>query len=182
MSRPNSSSSAITSSTMSSESAPRSSMNLASGWSCLTSTSSSFAMISLTLPSSNDAMLDSPPVLGDSTSNSLHHHAAVHGPRLAGDVTGPWRGEERDHLRDVLRRAESAERDPGLEFGPCGLRQLRRHLRRDEPRADRVHRDRTRRELTRQRLREPEQAGLAGAVVRLAGVADEPDNGRHVDD
>src|SRR5437762_867959 len=48
MSMPNSSSSAMTSSTMSSESAPRSSMNLASGANCLVSTSSSLAMISLT--------------------------------------------------------------------------------------------------------------------------------------
>src|SRR5512145_3212332 len=128
MSRPNSSSSAITSSTMSSESAPRSSMNLASGCSCLTSTSSSLAMISLTLLSSNAAMIRFTSCVGGSRDRSLHDHAAVHRPGLAGDVTRSRRSEKRDDLGHVLGGAEPAERDPSPELGLCRLRERGRHL------------------------------------------------------
>src|SRR5215510_3669775 len=182
MSSPNSSSSAITSSTMSSESAPRSSMNLASGVSCLTSTSNSLAMISLTLFSSNDAIWIHLLCMGFLTRSSLHDHATVDRPSLTGDIGGARRRQECDHLRDILGGPQSAQWDTGLELGLRRLGELRRHLRRDVTRTYRVHRDRAAGELARQRLREPEQARLAGGVVRLARVTHEADHGRHVHD
>src|SRR6202795_3968147 len=37
-----------------------------------------------------------------SRADSLHHETAVHAERLAGHVACVWRGEEGDHVRDVL--------------------------------------------------------------------------------
>src|SRR5213594_273334 len=126
MSIPNSSSSAMTSSTMSSESAPRSSMNLASGVSCFDSTSSSFAMISFTRSSLNVAT-DFTSLLGVRTTAVSHHHPAVNGPHLTGHVGGARRSEERDDLGDLFGPAQTAERDLAEQLRLGRRRQLRRH-------------------------------------------------------
>src|SRR3989454_6838250 len=143
----------MTSSTVSRESAPKSSMNLASGvtWSALTPNCST--MISLTRCSIDfSAMIDSgsnfccvsmprdprrqaPNLIFVKIQNGLaasqnlnrkmareqaklrafsrtrtlrHHHAAVHGQNLAGDVASGGAGGKEGGGCDVLRRAKAA--------------------------------------------------------------------------
>ncbi len=68
----------------------------------------------------------------------LHHHqAAVDGQHLAGDVRGFVRGEERDGVRDLVGRAEPAERRSIGDLGLQVLGQVLRQLGQDEARARR---------------------------------------------
>src|SRR5439155_1516391 len=87
------SSSAITSSTVSRESAPRSSMNFAVGVTSSSSTPSCSTMISFTFSSTGFAMNRSPPPKGE-----LHIETAVDVEHLARDVGRPVSGEESYHL------------------------------------------------------------------------------------
>src|SRR5262244_2823329 len=95
-----SSSSAITSSTMSSESAPRSSMNDASGVTSLSLTPSCSQMISLTFASTADAIRVFLPY--------LHVKAAVDAEHLAGDVAGLAANQKPNRMRHLLRGSQSA--------------------------------------------------------------------------
>src|SRR3990170_3836462 len=92
----------------------------------------------------------------------LEVHAAVDVDLGAGDVI-------------ALGHQEAAE---ALHL----LRQVRHHLRRDEPGAHRVHGDVEPRQLLRRRLCETDHPRLGGGVVRLAQVAHLTDDGRHVYD
>src|SRR5678815_4795119 len=118
----NSSSIAITSSTMSRLSAPRSSMKEDSGLISSSPTPSWSAMMFLTLASIADvAMLESPLVEKggrDIARPSLHVHAAVHLQDLSGDVTGKVGSEERDRVGHVLGRSQPGERNPLHHLGP----------------------------------------------------------------
>src|SRR4051812_36351804 len=98
------SSSAITSSTVSSESAPRSSMNFAAGVTSSSSTPSCSTMISFTF-SSTDFPMNAP----------LDVETAVDVKDLAGDVGRPFTGEESYHLGHLPRGADAAERHLGEE-------------------------------------------------------------------
>src|SRR5437870_4062842 len=112
-----SSSSAITSSTMSSESAPRSSMKEACGVTSSSLTPSCSQMISFTFCSTVDPitlLLDA----GASPSNDArasHVQAAVHAQDVPGHVAGTGRGEERHRLGDLLGTAHAAGRGDGGE-------------------------------------------------------------------
>src|SRR4051812_1272612 len=133
----NSSSSAMTSSTVSSESAPRSSTNDDSFLISASLTPSCSATIFLTRCSTfsmhllpcegstieTDGFYQSFPLLSNGTgaclhrtrrsptSSSGHEHPAIHVQRRAGDIAGTGTGKEEYRVRDVLRRAEPAERN-----------------------------------------------------------------------
>src|SRR5512136_1898939 len=95
ISMPNSSSKAITSSTVSSESAPRSSTNEASSVTFSGSTPSSLMMMSLTF----DSM---PSAISASRLSVLDHHAAINHDHLSGDVPRGGAGQEADHAGHIL--------------------------------------------------------------------------------
>src|SRR5262250_900520 len=155
ISRSNSSSTAITSSTVSSESAPRSSMNFAAGSTSSSSTPSCSTMISFTRSSTGFAMtspltaieLKSLPTLpplpeGESGLRSrLHVQPAVDVDRLPGDVARPVAGQEPHHFRHLAPLADALERDL-LDQRLTRLRGERgRHVGLDQPRRHRVHQD-----------------------------------------
>src|SRR5207253_4973174 len=89
------SSRAITSSTVSSESAPRSSMNFAAGVTSSSSTPSCSTMISFTF-SSTDFPMNAPLA-------PLDVETDVDVKDLAGDIGGPFTGEESYHLGHLPR-------------------------------------------------------------------------------
>src|SRR2546425_39228 len=98
------SSSAITSSTVSRESAPRSSMNFAVGVTSSSSTPSCSTMISFTFSSTGFAMNRSPPPKGE-----LHIETAVDVEHLARDVADAAAALLSDqHLRHGARHQEGA--------------------------------------------------------------------------
>src|SRR6478735_9992756 len=127
----NSSSIAITSSTMSRLSAPRSSMKEDSGLISSSPTPSWSAMMDLTLASMADVDIElcslvflrncpSPgasewravyPTPFVSPTDKLHVHPAVHLEDLAGDVRGGVAREEQHCIRHVLGAAEPRQRD-----------------------------------------------------------------------
>src|SRR5271154_6583544 len=111
----NSSSRAMTSSTVSSESAPRSSTNDDSFLISASFTPSCSATIFLTRCSTFSMRLLPKGILalpmGDFTrSRKLRHvHATVHMQRGTGYVARLARGEERDQMGDILRQPQSAQ-------------------------------------------------------------------------
>src|SRR5687768_3901669 len=163
ISRPNSSSNAMTSSTVSSESAPRSSTNDASGVTSSSSTPSCSTMMLFTLSAT---AIQTPPVgVGQVKSQRLpfdlspansHVHAAVYGEYLPCNIRRLIGGEKAHSRRHIARRAETSK---GNRRCPVGLRLVGdrlRHVGLDEPRRDDVHRDVARRHFARHRLAEPD--------------------------
>src|SRR3989441_2406136 len=171
------SSRAMTSSTVSSESAPRSSMNFAVGVTSSSSTPSCSTMISFTFSSTGFAMNPSPPRKGE-----LHIETAVDVEDLARDVGRPVSGEESYHLGHLSRGADALERHLGHERGACRCGNVRGHIGLDQPRGHRVHQNRPVRQLARRRLRESDEPGLCRGVVHLAGVAHGAGGRRDIDD
>src|SRR5262249_17346625 len=92
----NSSSNRITNSTVSSESAPRSSMNLAFGVTSDSSTPSSSTMICLTLSSIDSAMSSSRKniCLGQMPNAKSHVHSAINVDHLTSDIACLIRGQK----------------------------------------------------------------------------------------
>src|SRR2546430_7588183 len=159
-----SSSNAITISTVSRESAPKSSTKEASGTTSSSSAPSCWAMIFLIRSSTaigfftsspithlpllkerRTTGLSSPLVCFPSPHPARHHdhsdhqHAAVHVQHMPRDVAGLVRGQEADRLRHIRGLAQSAQRDLLLQrlFHLC--RQPLRHGCVDEARRHRVH-------------------------------------------
>src|SRR6476619_6777292 len=133
---PNSSSNAMTSSTVSSESAPRSSTNEASAVTSSSSTPSGSTMMLFTL----SATAIWPP---------LHVHAAVDGKDLTCNIRRLIRGKKTNCRGDIGRGAESPERNLRR---PVVLRLLGDrlgHVRGDQARGDDVDRDVARGDLAR---------------------------------
>src|ERR1017187_4055957 len=194
ISLPNSSSSAITNSTVSSESAPRSSMTFASGvtWSAFTPNCST--IISLTrcsivfsdmICSSSIIFSVSMPRFGRRQARNrkkLHRHSAIDRQHLAGDVARRRAGEEQDGVCHVLRLAQVAQRNllqqPLARLGT----DLRRHGGLDESRGNRVHCDATAGQLPGGGLGKADHARLAGPVIALPGIADQADHRGDIDD
>src|SRR5215212_4561231 len=113
---------------------------------------------------------------------------AGHVDDLAVDEVRPWRAEQEDRARGLLRRARAAERDEHrahaaqllgdaeLDLLAVDLHDVLVGLRRGEPRLDEPERDRVAVDLELapllgQRLRQADDAELARGVVRLPGVA-----------
>src|SRR5437879_11021067 len=113
MSMSNSFSKAMTSSTVSRLSAPRSSMKLASDVSLSRSTPSSSTMMSLTF-SSSCFMSIAMGTLTGGVGNRSQHHAAVDDQHLSRNVAREIGGEKEHYRRDLGARAQPAERDGGL--------------------------------------------------------------------
>src|SRR4029450_6934501 len=114
---PNSSSKAITSSTVSSESAPRSSPNEASGVTSSSSTPSCSTMMLFTLSAtaiqpSNCRLSQSRPAIDRRVGRpGLHVPAAVDGENLTRNIRCLVRGEETYRCGNIVRRAETFQGD-----------------------------------------------------------------------
>src|SRR5437762_10432586 len=183
MSMSNSFSNAITSSTVSRLSAPRSSMKLASEVSLSRSTPSSSTMMSLTFSSScfmSMAMIN--PQGGKGSDSGLHHHPAVDDQHLTRNVARQVGGEKEHRGGDVRALAESAQRNRSLKRLLDVLGQVLGQLGGDVARRHGVDQHVARGQLLRHRLRKAEQAGLGGRVVGLPFVADQPHDAGDVDD
>src|SRR4051812_11277830 len=167
---PNSSSNAITSSTVSSESAPRSSTNDASGVTSSSSTPNCSTIMLFTLSATA------------TFSSYLHVHPAVDGENLTSNIRRLVRRQETYRRRNVRRRPKSPQRNLR---GPIRLRRVGdrlRHVGFDQPRRNHVDRDLPRRHFARERLAEANQSGLRRRVIRLPGVADLTDHRTDCDD
>src|SRR2546427_3991762 len=190
ISRSNSSSKAITSSTVSSESAPRSSMNFALGLTSSSSTPSCSTMISLTRSSTGFAMYTSRlPECIELTrpipcprGAPLHVQAPVDVDDLARDVRGPVAGQESYHLRHLAHPAHPLERDLPEQALAGLFGYPRRHVGLDEARGHRIDLDIPVRELACRRLRETDDARLGRGVVGLARIAHGSGRRGHIDD
>src|SRR5437899_1968362 len=181
MSMSSSFSNAITSSTVSRLSAPRSSMKLASDVSLSRSTPSSSTMMSLTFSSScfiSIAMGD----LKGGVGNGSQYHPAVDDQELPRNVAGEVGGEKEHGGGHILALAQPPQRDCLDQCLPRLGADAARQLGVDEPRRHGVHQDLARGKLLGHRLREPDEARLRGGVVRLAFVAGDPHDARDVDD
>src|SRR5438309_5546691 len=167
MSMSNSFSNAMTSSTVSRLSAPRSSMKLASGVSLSRSTPSSSTMMSLTFSSScfmSIAMMTLSGGRGGGGSRS-HHHPAVDHQHLSRNVAGQVGGEKEDGAGDVRGLAQPSQRDVVEEV----LLRLRgdpaRQLGIDIAGGDGVDQHVARRQILSHRLGEADQSGLRRRVI-----------------
>src|SRR5215472_18709287 len=144
-----SSSSAMTSSTMSSESAPRSSMNDASGVTSPSLTPSCSQMISRTLASTADAI---PTLL------ILNVEAAVDPDDLTGDVARFTASQEPNQIRHLAHRPEPTSGDDAQILRSPGLGQVGGHLGLDEAGGDGVDGDLARGQLARHGFGETDDA------------------------
>src|SRR5207253_5796222 len=181
MSMSNSFSKAMTSSTVSRLSAPRSSMKLASDVSLSRSTPNSSTMMSLTFSSSCFISI-AMGILNAGMGNGSQHHPAVDDQQLPRNVAGEVGGEKEHGGGDVLCLPQPAQWDgfdqglPRLRGDPAG------QLGVDEARRHGVHQHVARGELLGDRLGEPDQARLGRRVVRLPLVPGHPHDAGDVDD
>src|SRR5579863_7275987 len=166
MSMLNSVSNAITSSTWSRESAPRSSVMDASGVTSDSSTPSCSTMIFFTLSKVVDI---SSPYQSVSLPRSPQD-PAVNYERLSSNVPGGIRAEEGNRSADVLRLPGSAESGLLDQELPGSTGHLFRHGRFDEARCDGVDSYIPRTQLLCQRFAQADEPGLRSGICRLAGV------------
>src|SRR5476649_408938 len=185
----NSSSRAITSSTVSSESAPRSATKAFSLATSASGTPSCSAMIFLTrasislmtllrevcvktggfyLPRQPDGRTG---LAANTAIRSIHVHAAVDVQLRTSDVTSLARGQERHRLCDLLGLAEAIQRDLLQQRGLLGLGQHVGHVGLDETGRDAVDGDVAAAQFACQRARHARDAGLGGRIVGLARIA-----------
>src|SRR5688572_1648174 len=164
------SSRAMTSSTVSRESAPRSSMNFALGLTSSSSTPSCSMMISFTFSSTDFAMNPSPPETELERRRS-HVEAAVDVEDLARHVGRPVSGEESYHFRHFAGGTDALQRNLGEQRVARLRRHGRGHVRLDETGRHRVDENAPVRELPRARLGEPDQTRLGRRIIGLARVA-----------
>src|SRR5262249_24346378 len=189
----NSSSRAITSSTVSRESAPRSSTKEDSFLISASLTPSCSATIFLTR-CSTFSIAGSFPLVGCARNSkvrivaeshcdfSTHVHAAVHMQRRAGDVGGLRRREEGHRRGDVLRIPQFPEGNLLQERGFLLLRERPRYVGVDESRRDAVYCDSATADFAGERACHPGDPGFRRRVVDLAGVPARSDHRRDVDD
>src|SRR5207302_150457 len=159
MSMSNSFSKAITSSTVSRLSAPRSSMKLASGVSLSRSTPNSSTMMSLTFSSSCFMSIAMLTLSGGKGDRRSHHHPAIHDDHLPRNVAGEVGGEKEHGPGDIAAQAEPSQRDV-IEEVLLGLRgNPASQLRIDIARRHGVHQHVAGGQVLRHRLGESDQAG-----------------------
>src|SRR3989440_6329006 len=181
MSMSNSFSNAITSSTVSRLSAPRSSMKLASEVSLSRSTPSSSTMMSFTF-SSSCFMSIAMGNLNGGVGKRSQHHPAVDDQHLTRNVAREV-GHEKEHRRGDIRPLPQPaqwnrpdQRFPRVAGDGAG------ELRVDEPRGHRVHQDVTGSQLLGDGFGETDQTGLGRGVVRLPLVPVDAHYARDIDD
>src|SRR5713101_8617815 len=170
----NASSKAITSSTVSKESAPRSSTNLASGTTSSSSTPNCSAMIFLTRSSiaAIDFATSHLPIAdhAESLSASYHDHSTIYVKHVTRDIRRLGRDQKPNGLGDVSRAAQPSQRDL-LEKAFTHLpAQPLRHRRLDESRGHGVHGNAPTRVLASHRFRKADHGRLRSRIVRLPGV------------
>src|SRR5689334_11865808 len=153
------SSRAMTSSTVSRESAPRSSMNFALGLTSSSSTPSCSMMISFTFSSTDFAMNPSPPERELERRRS-HIEAAVDVEDLARHVGRPVSGEESYHFRHFTGGTDALQRNLGEQRVTCFRRHGRGHVGLDETGRYRVDENPPVRKLTCAGFGQPDQAGF----------------------
>src|SRR5437867_3698660 len=181
MSMSNSFSKAMTSSTVSRLSAPRSSMKLASDVSLSRSTPSSSTMMSLTFSSSCFISI-AMGILNRGMGNGSQHHPAVDDQQLPRNVAGEVGGEKEHVGGDILPLSQPAQWHgldqglPRLRADPAGQFGV------DEPGRHGVHQHVARGELFGDRLGEPDQSRLGRRVVRLTLGPGHPDDAGNDDD
>src|ERR1700693_3646724 len=192
ISHSNSSSRAITSSTLSKESAPRSSTKEDSFLMSASATPSCSATIFFTRASmlSIDFLRRFEPRSAKPFQSerlprrfsSIHIHAAVHVDGRARDVAGRRRAQEEHRVGHVLHLPEAPQGHALHQLLHLGWGKRARHVGLDEAGGDAVHGDIAAADLARERLREADDSRLGGGVVRLAGIAREAYDGSHVHD
>src|SRR3989338_629913 len=175
ISTPNSSSSAMTSSTVSRESAPRSSTKEAVSVPSSILTPSCSAIIARTR-----SWMDSAINVSSSfdVQSGLHGQAAVHHEDVPRDVPGGVADQKQRGLRDIPGFPEGSHRNQRLKPLLGLISQAIGHLGLDEPWGNRVARDPARGQLFRHRLGHADHPGLGRRVVRLTRIANEPYDGR----
>src|SRR5215213_1530988 len=185
ISMPNSSSKAITSSTISRESAPRSSVKLASSVTSSSSTPncstmmlltrSATAIVSLLLLRSRagrarTAVLTQRRILVQ-TDDSSDVQAAGYVQHVPGDVPGLFAGQVKHGPGHVVDGPEPLQRDRAGQVLARRLGQIGGHGSFYVSRGHSVDRDAPAPQLPRQRLGQADQPRLGRGIVRLAGVA-----------
>src|SRR4030042_947131 len=178
MSRPNSSSRAMTSSTASSESAPRSSMKDAVSvtWSSLMLSLSDTIVLTF-FKSSSLSMLTSSIYL-----KPLGVHPAVDVDDLACDVRCLVGQEKLDRLGHILRGPHPLHRDHLQKGFLDGLGKALRHGGHDVSRGHAVNRDLAAGHFPGQGLGQPDDSRLGGGIIGLSGVPHDADDRGDVDD
>ena len=91
-------------------------------------------------------------------------------------------GEECHRVRHILRAAGPARRDAFGHFGADGFRQSGGHIGLNKAGRNGIHRDVPAGQLPRQTLGQADEAGLAGGIVGLAGIAPQRHNAGKVHD
>src|ERR1700729_1524149 len=172
----NSVSNAITSSTWSSESAPRSSVIDASGVTSDSSTPSCSSMIFFTLSKVVDITSPFRPCC------LLNQDSAIDHERLSGDVPGGVGAKKCDDPADVLRLPGSTESGLLDQKLPSVARHLLSHGGFDETRRDGVDSYIPRTQLLCQRFAEADQSCLRGGIRRPAGITRHAHDARHQHD
>src|SRR5580700_7724182 len=162
MSMLNSVSNAITNSTWSSESAPRSSVIDASGVTSDSSTPSCSTMIFFTLSKVVD--------IGSPFTKGSHQDAAIDHERLSGDVSSGIRAEEGHRATDILRLPGSAESGLFDQKLPGGVGHLFGHCGFDESRRDGVDSYIPRTQLLCERFAQADEGRFRGRIRGLPGI------------
>src|SRR5256885_1408024 len=181
MSMSNSFSKAITSSTVSRLSAPRSSMKLASEVSLSRSTPSSSTMKSFTF-SWSCLMSIAMGSLNRGVGNRSQHHPAVDDQHLTRNVAREV-GHEKEHRRgDIRPLPQPAQRNRPDQGFPRVAGDGAGELRIDEPRCHRVHQDVAGSQLLGDGFGETDQTGLGRGVIRLPLVPVDAHYARDIDD
>src|SRR6266566_7346963 len=181
MSMSNSFSNAITSSTVSRLSAPRSSMKLASEVSLSRSTPSSSTMMSFTF-SSSCFMSIAMGSLNRGVGKRSQHHPAVDDQHLTRNVAREV-GHEKEHRRgDIRPLPQPAQWNRPDQGFPRVAGDGAGELRIDEPRGHRVHQHVPGGQFLGDGFGETDQTGLGRGVVRLPLVAVDAHYARDIDD
>src|SRR5213596_1566479 len=181
MSMSNSFSKAITSSTVSRLSAPRSSMKLASEVSLSRSTPSSSTMMSFTF-SSSCFMSIAMGTLDGGVGKRSQHHPAVDDQHLTRNVAREVGHEKEHRCGDIRPLPQPAQRNRPDQGFPRIAGDGAGELRIDEPRGHRVHQHVAGGQLLGDGLGETDQAGLGRGVVRLPLVPVDAHYARDIDD
>src|SRR5487761_1980399 len=186
----NVSSSAMTSSTRSRLSAPRSSAKEASGVTFEGSTASTSTALSVNLASASVRSMRCPltffPLHRSHTVRTgrgleAEREAPVHREDRAGDVARVVTREKPDNSGDIARLAGAAHRDHRQHLVPRRA-QVDGHVRVDESGGDHVHGHATGGHLARERAGQSHEAGLGRPVVGLTRHAHEGADRPHEDD
>src|SRR2546421_2926632 len=181
MSMSNSFSKAITSSTVSRLSAPRSSMKLASEVSLSRSTPSSSTMMSFTF-SSSCFMSIAMGSLNRGVGKRSQHHPAVDDQHLPRNVAREVAHEKEHRRGDIRPLPQPAQRNRPDQGFPRVAGDGAGKLRVDEPRGHRVHQDVTGSQLLGDGFGETDQTGLGRSVIRLPLVPVDAHYARDIDD